>query len=159
MRKPKWRIKKDFFFRSTLFFFPLNRRLRLLNGYFHGVYIFLFQVLYDNRLVKFSRAYLCLLQGTWLIHAGFIMMVRRCTFQMISTIRPTYTWIFLVESRNFPFSVKSLVQESCFVTMTCHVLPKRAPFSFFSLLVSLLVPLSPSSSNSRISNKKCPVHP
>eukprot|EP00095_Tigriopus_kingsejongensis_P003260 maker-scaffold69_size418775-snap-gene-3.22 protein:Tk03260 transcript:maker-scaffold69_size418775-snap-gene-3.22-mRNA-1 annotation:"hypothetical protein HELRODRAFT_95099" len=31
------------------------------------------EVLYDNRLVKFSRAYLCILQGTWLIHGGCIM--------------------------------------------------------------------------------------
>ncbi len=34
-----------------------------------------FQVLYDNRLVKFCRAYLCIIQGTWLIHGGFIMQV------------------------------------------------------------------------------------
>lgn len=34
------------------------------------------EVLYDNRLVKFSRAYLCILQGTWLIHGGCIMQGR-----------------------------------------------------------------------------------
>ncbi len=39
--------------------------------------IFILQVLYDNRLVKFCRAYFCLLQGTWLIHGGFIMQVKK----------------------------------------------------------------------------------
>ena len=38
---------------------------------------FHFQVLYDNRLVKFCRAYLCITQGTWLIHGGFVMQVRK----------------------------------------------------------------------------------
>ena len=37
----------------------------------------LFQVLYDNRLVKFCRSYLCITQGTWLIHGGFVMQVRK----------------------------------------------------------------------------------
>ncbi|XP_040575587.1 transmembrane protein 45B [Lepeophtheirus salmonis] len=31
------------------------------------------EVLYDNKLIKFCRTYLCLVQGTWLIHGGFIV--------------------------------------------------------------------------------------
>ncbi len=34
------------------------------------------EVLYDNRLVKFCRAYFCTVQGTWLIHASFVMQVK-----------------------------------------------------------------------------------
>ena len=33
------------------------------------------KVLHDNRLIKFSRTYLTILQSTWLIHGGLILQV------------------------------------------------------------------------------------
>eukprot|EP00096_Caligus_rogercresseyi_P001368 TRINITY_DN1216_c1_g1_i1.p1 TRINITY_DN1216_c1_g1~~TRINITY_DN1216_c1_g1_i1.p1 ORF type:complete len:422 (+),score=126.35 TRINITY_DN1216_c1_g1_i1:159-1424(+) len=53
-----------------------------------------FEVLYDNRLIKFCRTYLCLVQGTWLIHGGFIAVDSSLNSQNLSGSLPeSLEWI------------------------------------------------------------------